>query len=258
MIDERVQQIANAMLQRGYSVIPISRETKCPTIKWSELIGNPLGEWDFTDTNIAMLTGAENGYVVVDCDSRESYKGWLANRTRTPLRIRTRKGMHFYYRHPGGYVMSNSHITAPEGFRYDVKADKGYVLMPPSINKGHQYQVCICTGNLDGKWIAPEGLPLFDKKWRPECTGGASGLRCSSEIKDARKVLCTIRAVEGERDKKTYHATKVCMDAGMSEPEAIQEVLAWHATNVSPPWSPQEIVTKVRRVYSTALQGSSA
>jgi hypothetical protein len=252
MINERVKQIADAMLLRGFSVIPISQTTKSPTIKWADRVGNPMKAWEFSGVNIAMLTGAENGYVVVDCDSRDSYKGWLANRPRTPLRIKTRNGMHFYYRHPGGYVMSDSHIQTREGFSYDIKGDKSYVLMPPSIRKGHQYQVCVCTGNLDGKWIAPGNLPVFDTKWRPDRAKlpGANGV-CSGEIKSARAVLQTIHASEGERDKKTYHATKVCIDAGMSEPEAIQEVLAWHSTNVSPPWSPQEIVTKVRRVYGT-------
>jgi len=257
VICDRVSEVASLMLSRGMSVIPIGMETKIPTTEWGNLIGNPLRKWRFRGVNIAMLTGAENGYVVIDCDTKESYKSWLQHRPRTPLRVRSRKGMHFYYRHPGIYVKSNSKIEAPEGFTYDVKGDKSYCLMPPSIVKGFQYQVCICTGNLDAKWIMPGNLPVFNMGWRPE-SAGVSHAVIGNHVRSAQAVLGTIRASEGERDVKTYHATMVCIEAGLSETEAIHEVILWHGRNVSPPWSSHEIITKVRRVYQEKQRIASA
>lgn len=253
-LDSRISEVASFMLGRGFSVIPISRESKSPTIKWKHLIGAPMNMWDFTGVNIAILTGIENGYVVVDCDSEESYTGWIATRPHTPLKVKTKKGMHFYYRHPGrdgiqDYVMSNSRIQAPEGFYYDVKGDKSYCLMPPSMNGYHQYQVCACRGNIRGKWLCPSVLPVFDPAWRPVTEYSTSGIN-NGAIRDANKVLLKIFAMEGERDIQTYHATMVCIEAGLSEGEAIQAITGWHTTNVSPPWAPAEIIAKVRRVYS--------
>jgi hypothetical protein len=253
-LSQRISEVANYMLKKGFSVIPISPESKSPIIKWKHHIGTPMEKWEFDGANIAILTGIENGYVVVDCDSEESYLGWISCRPHTPLKVRTKKGMHFYYRHPGrdgsqAYVMSNSRIKADEGFTYDVKGDKSYCLMPPSMNGYHQYQVCVCRGNLRGKWMCPGDLPPFDPAWRPVTEYSVSGIN-NGAIRDANKVLLKIFAMEGERDVQTYHATMVCIEAGLSEGEAIQAILQWHITNVSPPWTPAEIVAKVRRVYS--------
>lgn len=246
---ERIAEVANIMISRGFFVLPISTKRKSPVIQWKDFAESPIKQWDFGQVNIAFITGKENGYVVVDCDSTESYKGWLKYRPHTPLRIKTRKGMHFYYRHPGEYVMSDSRIEAPEGFTYDVKGDRSYCLMPPSMNNGHQYQICVCRGNIEAKWLMPGKLPVFNPSWRPTKESVHQGIS-SGRIMNASSVLNTIRAVEGERDTKTYHAVMVCIDAGLSEAEALQEVVAWHSTNVSPPWHPTEIVTKVRRVYA--------
>jgi hypothetical protein len=255
-LKERIDHIGRVMIGRGFHVLPISTKSKSPIIQWKNFAEEPLRQWDFGFVNIAFITGKENGYVVVDCDSAESYIGWLKHRRPTPMRIKTRKGMHFYYRHPGEYVMSNSRIQAPEGFLYDIKGDRSYCLMPPSVNKGYQYQICVCRGNIEAKWLMPGKLPVFDMSWRPVTESRPAGIR-SGEIRNAQSVLRTIFAVEGERDVKTYHATMVCIDAGLSEAEAMQEVIQWHSTNVSPPWSPTEIATKVRRVYAEKRRGNA-
>jgi hypothetical protein len=252
-LNDRVKEVADFMLQRGISVIPISPKSKSPIVYWKDLVGKPMNQWSFHDSNIAIFTGIENGYVVVDCDSYDSYAGWLAHRPHTPLKVKTKKGMHFYYRHPGltgptKYIMSNSRIKATEGFLYDVKGDRSYCLMPPSMSGYHQYQVCVCKGNLRAKWIFPMDLPEFDPAWRPVTNYSTNGIN-SGTVKDAHKVLQKIVAYEGNRDVQTYHASMVCIEAGLSEGEAIQAVIHWHSTNVSPPWTPEEIVSKVRRVY---------
>jgi Bifunctional DNA primase/polymerase, N-terminal len=255
MLEDRIKEVAEKFIAAGFWVIPLYQDsnlvTKRPMQAWKVGEAARVVQWDFQEANIAMLTGGEtNGYIVVDCDSKEAYKGWLATRTRTPLRVRSRRGMHFYYRHPGTYVKSDSHIKAPEGFEYDIKGDRSYVVMPPSISKGHQYQVCICTGNLDGKWISASKLPVFDPSWRPErpfrtITQHPEG------IKDVRKYLSRIDAGEGERDKQTFRAAKICIENNVPEADAIHLVTEWHQLYVHPPWEPMEIIEKVRRVYGS-------
>lgn len=245
---ELLQRSAEFYLRNGLSVIPISNKDKRPVIKWKELIENPLEAWDYPECNIALLTGQESGYVTVDCDDAAAYIGWLKHRPPTPLRVKSPRGMHFYYRHPGTYVKSNAKIQAKEGFTYDVKGDRSYTLAPPSINKGIQYQVCVCSGNIRAKWLPPSRLPVFDPAWRPEVTTAPS--MCTEEIRDANKVLNTIFATDGERDVRFFHVSRICIEAGLSEAEAMQLVSNWNSTNVSPPWSPEDVLNKVRKVYS--------
>lgn len=248
MLEEIIEEYAYRFIAAGLSIIPLSQDTKQPVIKWGECIKDPLKDWSYKEANIAMLTGIENGYVVIDCDSKESYIGWLKHRPHTPLRVKSRKGMHFYYRHPGTYVMSNSGIKADEGFVYDVKGDRSYCVAPPSIMKGHQYQVCICKGNIEGRWLMPGRLPAFDPKWRPVTTFKASAMH-KEGIRDIRKYLSHITAGEGERDKTTYRAAMHCKENNLSEADAMEVVIDWHSTNCNPPWDTQEVIEKVRRVY---------
>lgn len=252
MLDDRIKEIAEKFIAAGFWVIPLRNDGsgKGALVDWQVDTIPRITKWDFTGANIALITGAETGgYVVVDCDNSESYKNWLAHRPRTPLRVKSPRGMHFYYRHPGGYIKSNSHIKAAEGFEYDVKGDRSICVAPPSMKGGRQYQVCVCTGNLEAKWIRPEKLPPFDPAWRPE-TPFRSAVYHSEGIKDVRKYLAMITVVEGERDKKTYRAAKLCLENKITEAEAIAVVTEWHQTNVNPPWDPMEIIEKVRRVYS--------
>ena len=248
MLDDYIKEVAEKFIAAGFWVIPLSRKTKQAVVKW-KLDENPrITKWDFKWSNIAMITGEQNGYAVVECDNADSYKQWLAHRPRTPLRVKSPRGMHFYYRHPGVYVKSDSKIQAKEGFEYDVKGDNSYCMAPPSMRNGKQYQVCVCTGNLDAKWLRPEKLPMFDPAWRPERAKNYTGSG-SKEIKDVAKVLACRSCGEGERDKWTYWATKICKEGNLSEGEAIQMVTQWHQTNVNPPWDPVEIIAKVRREY---------
>ena len=73
---------ANEYLDRGFSVIPIKRETKIPVIKWksyqsrqpsSELIEVWFKE---KDNNIAIVTGTISGIYCIDCDSQEA-RDWV-------------------------------------------------------------------------------------------------------------------------------------------------------------------------------------
>lgn len=247
MIEELIGEYAKKYIAAGFAIIPISQTSKQPIVKWKDLIDNPIKDWSYKCANIAMLTGPQNGYVVIDCDTKDGYKGWLKYRPPTPLKVKTPKGMHFYYRHPGVYVKSDSHIVAAEGFKYDVKGDRSYTVAPPSISgSGRQYQVCICSGNIDGNWIMPSRLPLFDPAWRPVTVQVTS---MSTVVKDAHKIIERIRALEGERDKQTFHVVMVCIEGGLTEVEAVQAVAQWHQTNCNPPWTGPEIIEKVRRIY---------
>jgi len=254
-LQERLNIVAAYYLSIGLSIVPIGTD-KRPVIKWAEHIEKPLQNWTFPGCNIALLTGQFNGVVVADCDSEESYIGWLKTKTQTPLRVKTKRGMQFYYRHPGQYIKSDSHIKDPSGFSYDVKGDKSYVVAPPSFRAGHQYQFCVCSSNIRGKLIPFSELPVFNPEWRPERvqpSGSYGETLPPGSVRDGIKYIQNIRAIAGSGgDKETYRAACKLIESGMSESEALLAMLDWNDKNADPPWTKQQLLYKVKRAKMEA------
>ena len=93
--------------------------------------------------NIGIATGAESGCVVIDIDPRnggdETIRGLVETHglfPQGPVAYTGGAGWHYYFKHPGGKVLSRS--IAPG---VDVKGDGGQVVAPPSFHaSGNQYE----------------------------------------------------------------------------------------------------------------------
>ncbi|WP_328999438.1 bifunctional DNA primase/polymerase [Kribbella sp. NBC_00709] len=91
---------------------------------------------------LAVRTGAASGLVVVDVDPAHGGADSLADLVTGQLVPRTlwvvtgSFGQHLYYRHPGREIPSRPMPNRPG---IDIKADGGYVVLPPSIHhRTHQ------------------------------------------------------------------------------------------------------------------------
>lgn len=249
-IDERIKQVADYCLKNKISVIPIGEDKK-PAIKWGACIDTPLDEWDFPGCNIAIVTGHTNGLVVVDCDSQEDWMAWEQNMPPTPVRVKSRRGMHYWYRMPDCYIKSGSHLQM-EGmsFHYDIKGSRSYTLMPPSINKGHQYAFWPTAENPTGRFMPINSLPMFDPKWRPEAKQ-PSGEFDRKEIKDVRAYISKIVATEGQGgDRETYRVCCKLAQSGLSEMEAMAIAVEWNATNARPQWEVKDLIRKLQCAFA--------
>ncbi|MFC6015526.1 bifunctional DNA primase/polymerase [Plantactinospora solaniradicis] len=86
---------------------------------------------------LALRTGVASGVVVVDVDPRhggdDSMTALIGARLLPPtLHVVTGSGgRHLYYRHPGPPVVSR---PMPDRPGIDIKADGGYVVLPPSVH----------------------------------------------------------------------------------------------------------------------------
>ena len=102
-------------------------------------------------SNVAIRTGKESGIVVVDIDPGHggmetveslSVKGKPLIRTAQVLT--QNDGFHLYYAYPPGkaYIKSMNNALGPG---IDLKADKGYVIAPPSrgVNGPYVWQVAV-------------------------------------------------------------------------------------------------------------------
>jgi archaellum biogenesis ATPase FlaH len=144
-----VVEQALGYLHRGFSVIPLSPMSKIPPkgFEWARYQKGPASEDDvrqwFTgwpDANLGIVTGAVSGIVVVDCDNKDAARELkrIMPELKTVPRVKTSKGHHFFFRHPGYPVPNSASVFFP---KMDVRGDGGFVVAPPSIHeRGHQYE----------------------------------------------------------------------------------------------------------------------
>lgn len=153
---------------RSFSVIPLHypsgrHDGKAPKIQWQAFQAarpseDQLQAWCARGPiNLAIVTGAISGVVVVDGDSPEALDWMRAHLPPTEMRTRTAKGEHWYYRHPGGRPIPNR--ARLRGGLIDVRGDGGYVVAPPSRHaSGVRYERL-------GAWPPVSALPIFDPAW---------------------------------------------------------------------------------------------
>ncbi len=117
---------------------------KHPRVRWDEYqerradqdeVRRWLRRWPAT--NLAVVTGAVSGLVVVDVDPRaggdEEFVRLEARHGAIPDTVESLTGgggFHLYFRHPGGSVPSG-----PFAPGIDVKADGGLAVVPPSVHQ---------------------------------------------------------------------------------------------------------------------------
>lgn len=126
----------------GLPTIPIKFLSKKALVNWREFqdrlpTHDELKMWFWKDMlNIGLITG--NGLVVIDFDVMQVFEHWLpgfmAKHPEGTYMVKTRRGVHVYL-----------HTEEPAANHHtellDVKAERGYVLIPPSVHpSGYQYE----------------------------------------------------------------------------------------------------------------------
>ncbi len=239
----------------GLSVVPVRRSTKRAAIYWTALQTAFIENWDYPNCDLAVITGPLSGVVVADCDSEDAVVWWTKNRTPTPLMVRSRRGVHFYYAHPGVYVKSGSHLKI-ENIEFDVKGDNGLCVLPPSTtSNGGRYRVVRCDANPTGMWVQKDNLPVFDPNWRidmtkPMMVPTASKADTSATVKHAWNYIKRIYAVAGSGgNKATYQVACTLRRAGLTAGEAFHMICHWNQTNAQPEWTERELEQKIKSAY---------
>lgn len=159
------EEAAMDYLGRGWSVIPVCARDKRPAIPWKayqdkHVSEETLHEWfrRSPDYNVAIVTGALSGLVVVDVDPRhggnkslrdlESAHGRLPD---TVESITGGGGRHLYFSHPGQTVRNRTNIEPG----IDLRGDGGCIVAPPSVHpsgKRYRWKKGYAPGEID---IAP-------------------------------------------------------------------------------------------------------
>jgi putative DNA primase/helicase len=139
-----LSQAALALVKLGCFIFPCHPKSKRPMTKngYKDATNNveTVRQW-WTKTpnaNIGLVPG-KSGWIVIDEDGpvgEESLRRLGLDSVKTMF-VKTGRGRHLYFGHPGGLI-GNTHDLGPG---LDIRADAGYVLVPPSIHpNGTKYQ----------------------------------------------------------------------------------------------------------------------
>ena len=159
---DRLYEAALEYLDKGFSIIPISIDSKVPLNTWREFQTRQPTYEEVTDWfengvptqsghriklfNIGLVTGAVSGVVVVDADNQKALDYCKDNGLVTAFSVRTTRGKHYYYSHPGGTARFGNKAGSnalhdpdwPHVDGLDFRGDGGYVVLPPSVKLNAQ------------------------------------------------------------------------------------------------------------------------
>jgi hypothetical protein len=236
---------ALSYLRHGWSVVPIA-PSKRPLVDWSmyqstRATPDEVRAWwkQWPDANIAVVTGAISGVVVVDVDAEESVPLVQEHMTEATLVAETgRGGRHYYFRYPEGG------LPCAVGFmpHVDCRGDGGLVVVPPSVHEnGRPYT-----------WLdrsAPAPLP--------EALRAAVAARHPGQSKLDEEAW-TISLGQGERDTELTRRAGKLFRAGMGATEVLETLLDWNRRHCVPPLAEGQVRKIVASIEKRQTPGASA
>jgi len=131
---------AQAYAKSGMHVFPVKEKCKQPAnsngFKGATTSPEKIQSfWQTTAFNIGLATGEINNLIVVDVDDEKTWAEYLTTQPEAlpvgPI-VKTGNGHHLYFAYPKGRKMRNK--TKVKNLGFDVRADGGYVVAPPSIH----------------------------------------------------------------------------------------------------------------------------
>lgn len=235
-------------LGRGWCVIPA--RGKKPLIKWEEYITKlpteqQVRSWweEWPSANIALVTGRVSNLVVVDVDPDRGgdpatvYEGWP-----TEFIARTGGGgAHLFYTYPEGVDRVPNQVGKTG---YDVRADGGYIIAPPSIHPDTRRPYRFIREGETGK--APQWVVEGRKYGTDHDPDGET-----FEVKDDRWLSELLEGVEsGGRNDACARLAGYFVKKDMPYEIALGLLSQWNDKN-DPPLSASEISTTLSSVYRT-------
>lgn len=272
-------EMARRLLALGLSVIPVPRprpgvqpgtpgDGKVPSIPWRVYqtrlpTDRELVAWFSTaDQNIAVITGAISGVVVVDADERAAVRWVVRHLPYTPMQVRTARGYHLFYRCPEVPVPNRARVETRDGqLKLDVRGDGGYVIAPGSLHASGAVYHCA------GDWTAPRArMPTFWPGWlaRPQrpvpITKNLSRTRPTGTVVErARKYLAAIPRPDIGAGSDAAVLSAACrLVRGFEISAGDAESLLWEWCGGRPGWTCEWVAQKVAHAlrYGTEPLGA--
>jgi len=224
--------------KKKFSVIPLEPRGKKPAISaWKDYQNERMPEKKLLryfeadpDRNVGIVTGKASGIVVVDLDSKEAREFAKKNGFPDTPTVKTARGYHYYYAHPGNRTVRNAtNLLGVRGL--DLRGDGGIVVAPPSIHETGVKYKWVKGKSLDDLPLAP--LPqILLAKGKIDKTPLKDLLK---GVKKGRRNAALIR-LAGSWVKK--YPLKVCL----------KKALEWNKT-CKPPEDEDKVIASVKSIW---------
>jgi len=209
---------------------------------------------EFPKANIGLATGKNAGIVVVDMDVPKGYFGIKELQEQYGQLPPTRTvhtasgGLHYYFQYPKDGTSYPNTVGLAEKIGVDVRAEGGYVVLPPSQ----------LYGRLTYSWSTYE-LPIAPlPEWlhallpkKGEHQQFPHGVRFASPSGQKWLREAVAQATEGNRNAVGFWLACQLRDDGMSREQAQAFILAYanRIPQENSPYTSQEAVKSVRSAY---------
>lgn len=227
----------------GWSVIPIRKETKKPACNWKEYqsrfaTDDELNKWfkgkDVSQVGIGLVTGKLSGVVVIDDDSYK--KNSAAPKLDSSLKSRTgRGGTHYFFQ-----LHNNLHNTVNKNIAVDIRAEGGYVVLPPTIHPSGNAYTWHENANFNKVPTLPPGVLQAIIPTNHSANPGTN--------KEPFKIRDHINISEGSRNDSTYRLSCSLLNS-MSEDDARHA--AWEINRTYNPPLPEK---EFNDTFNSAVQ----
>jgi hypothetical protein len=283
-MNQELYEAALAYIETGKSIIPL--RNKRPVIRWKKFqkelpTYNDVNDWfaRFAVQQIAIITGnASGGIWILDCDGDLAVEWSLANVPGTPIKSKSRRGVHYYFKVPKGISIRNGANVVPEAYikktsQIDVRGEGGYGVVPPSPFTGGKYEWLsrgawdeLPEWSLGGKTIAPRRIrdPFknLDKVTDPGVERNEEDGSIFGYPEETGNLMINLAGVEpiteldlspvsmGERNQKLTQVIGHYINLGLTQEELIDMGRGWNLRN-SPPLTDKEVIQTVRSIIKT-------
>lgn len=193
-----------------------------------------LDYWSrYPEYNIGLTTGIKSGFIVIDVDAGGMQALIGRDLPVTVTVVTGSGGRHFYYKHPGGHVKSDSNVLP----KVDSRGDGGQIIAPPSIHKsGKSYEWEI------GR--SPWDVPVAEApKWWLDLLKSDTASRKVPVVTDGQKIK------EGGRDEYLYSRANDLVWSGLNYAPILAALREINATEVSPPLDDAQVVQKLNSAW---------
>lgn len=201
----------------------------------------------FPGCNWAVITGQVSGVVVLDVDGPEGAEAVKGKHLPLTWAVRTGKGIHYYFKHPGFPVQNGVRVLPG----VDVRGDGGYVVAPGSGHASGRRYEWVPGMNPDKLPDGPAPCP----KWLLELLQGKRQPGGKRGKIDPVSILQGVP--EGLRDTTLFRYACRLRTQGLTKEEAARLVLE-AARNCQPPFPENTAREKLESAWKYKNPGEEA
>jgi hypothetical protein len=231
----------------GWSVIPVEPHGKRPIVAWQEFqrrvaTREEIVAWfqHWPQANVAVITGAVSGLIVLDVDPQHGGAESIARIERAheqlPETIEAATGgggRHVYFAHPGGVVRNAVGLEAG----IDLRGDGGCVVAPPSIHPNGKRYAWVPARTPGEIALAPMPRWLLSLLREDERRGG--------HPREHWRELVRAGVRSGERNNTIASFAGHHRWHGVDPEVVLELLLTWNRSRCEPPLSDDEVARTV-------------